>query len=491
MPLHPTAKPSSALLGWFLVVLATSIGSLPYQQLLIELECKAILGSGHDYETCAASAVVSEAAAGWSLVFQMCDQLPTLVLLLVAGGLVDGALGRRGAMRCGALSVLLGAIQFCIAAFALDHVEPEFVDLLLGLLAVLATVAGSLGSVILFRVAAVAFISDVTKPSERTFYFSLIDACFALALVIGPVLGGGLQLLGYIVPFGVMLTVAVALLAYLFLYVPETRVAQDERDARKCKNRILVDSISDTRLSLKSITKFQASLSLLLIMILMTFMISGFQVLYLFSPANRFGWTSLDTGKFAIIVAVQTILWLIVFLPRITDFATSTLRMDATVVKIRTMQVGILGAVIGFSLYGFARTGTQFLLSSIISTLTCFVSPTLRAVLSTLVETEFQGRLFGAIQILESLAMVGSAMTLNFVFRWTVDENPQACFFVVAGLMAVAGVVSVVGVTKRGVEEIRLVVGGGLGSEVEEELDLGDGVGGGGARVIGDREALL
>src|SRR5690606_12304758 len=46
-----------------------------------------------------------------------------------------------------------------------------------------------------------AYISDVTKPEERTKAFGLIGMAFGLGFVVGPVLSGFLSQFGYHVPF--------------------------------------------------------------------------------------------------------------------------------------------------------------------------------------------------------------------------------------------------------------------------------------------------
>ncbi|KAJ3029967.1 UNVERIFIED_CONTAM: hypothetical protein HDU68_010544 [Siphonaria sp. JEL0065] len=460
--------PTHALIGFFLVVLATSIGSFPFQQLLITLVCQPLLGVGSTYPTCAASGEVQQLAAFWSLVFMLCDQVPTLLLLLVAGPLVDGKLGRRGAMLLGAASVTLSAVQFIIASIALNNVEHANVNMILGLLVLIAIAAGLAGSVVLFRVAAVAYISDIAPVQERTKYFMLVDAAFALALIMGPVLGGVLtDTVGFFITFTVMLAVSVSLLAYLLLFVKESRVAPPQSSTENGSlSRILIDSVSSTVKTIKSMLEFKTATSLLLVMIILTLLISGFQVLYLYSPANRFGWTALDTGKFAVIAAIQTILWLVVFLPRLTTLATHTFHMHKTVAEIRILQTGVLAASIGCVLYGLAQTGTQFILASIVTVMSCFANPNIRSLLSVLVPAEFQGRLFSAIQILESCAMIVSGITLNSVYRATVDFAPEFCFFVVAGFLGLAFFIAAFGVTKDGVGEM-------MNSGMETSMDDG------------------
>ncbi|KAI9328966.1 major facilitator superfamily domain-containing protein [Obelidium mucronatum] len=483
-------SPTHALLGFFLVVLATSIGSFPFQQLLITLVCQPILGTGSSYPKCAAAGEVQQTAAFWSLVFMLCDQVPTLLLLLVAGPLVDGKLGRRGAMLLGAGSVALSAVQFLLASVALNNVEYVNVDVALGVLVLIAIVAGFAGSVILFRVAAVAYISDISPVDQRTKYFMLVDAAFALALIAGPVLGGVLtDTVGFFITFLVMLSVAVALLVYLALFVKESRPATSHAISNSSSSgnnnqpltRILIDSVATTIKTIRSMLRYKAATALLIVMTIMTLLISGFQVLYLYSPANRFGWTALDTGKFAVIAALQTIIWLVLLLPKITQLAIHTFHLpNKTIAEIRILQTGVLAAMLGCIAYGQATTGTQFITSSIIGVMSCFANPNIRSLLSVLVPPEFQGRLFSAIQILESCAMIVSGVSLNSVYRVTVDVAPEFCFYVVAGAMGVAFVVSVVGVTREGVEDM---------TNCGMERDLGgDGVvgggGGGGAPII-------
>ncbi|ORY53688.1 hypothetical protein BCR33DRAFT_711047 [Rhizoclosmatium globosum] len=301
-----------------------------------------------------------------------------------------------------------------------------------------------------------------------------IDAAFALALIVGPVAGGALvEYGGFLLTFGVMTAVSMSLVLFVLLKVTETRVLRNTSDASKPIIALLMYSVSQTSVTLKTILKHITAASLLLIMTILSFQLSGFQVLYLFSPATRFGWTAFDSGLFAVIIAIQTIIWLVILIPRITEYATRALHIPKLTTEIRILQTGLFSVSLGMILYGFSTTSAQFRASSVVAVMGCFANPTLRSLLSVLVPSHLQGSLFSAIQILESISMIASGITLNFLYRYTTVEwnAPQACFYIVGGLFGLAFLISLAGVSKQGVDAMAV----NPGNMMDEEDDIGRG----------------
>ncbi|KAJ3101406.1 hypothetical protein HK100_004549 [Physocladia obscura] len=283
-----------------------------------------------------------------------------------------------------------------------------------------------------------------------------------------------------------MLAVVALLFAYLlFVFKPFTpSAAAASSPSTAATKPILLElshSASQTLVTLSELVKYSTARSLLFITLVLSLLISGIQVFYLFYPSQKFGWTSFDTGFFALVVASQTIIWLTVILPAITrrrvvrspnsnsrnSLASSKIRLE-----IRLLQLGLLCACLGEFGYAFSKTPSQFLLTTSIASLSCFANPNIRSLLSLTRAPRDHGKLFAALQILESVALLAGSILVNVVYRATVKSGrgrEHSVFLLVGVLLGIAFLVSVGGVSLPGVEAMSCVNSNQEG--VQQELD--------------------
>ncbi|KAJ3094687.1 hypothetical protein HK100_006060, partial [Physocladia obscura] len=163
---------------------------MPLQQLLLVTACSEITGeTAPDYAICAKNPRVQQRAAQWSLRLQMAEQIPALFILLGAGYFVD-ALGRRWALRVAGVSAV--AVAFASLFVSL------FDNASLWFLVAAFVLSGFCGGILLFRLAASAYISDSSSIAHRTKYFLFLDAAFNCAITVGPLIGAILTVIGFL-----------------------------------------------------------------------------------------------------------------------------------------------------------------------------------------------------------------------------------------------------------------------------------------------------
>ncbi|KAJ3070735.1 hypothetical protein HDU98_006234 [Podochytrium sp. JEL0797] len=466
--------PRHALLAFFLKIFAVTVGFVPMQQMLLLIVCKDHLQSDEspDYATCAANAQVQAIAASWSLRISMAEQIPSLSVIVVAGHFLD-KFGRTPAMLLSGLSVLtVSCVSLFVAASFENDLSLVSASTLLSSLVLAAFVSGCGGGMVLFRTACSAYLGDTTTIQTRTHYFMLLDAAMSVAITGGPLLGGFLATsVSFTAAFSATLAIAIFLLLHLIVVFPSSTVVAPSPTTASPKSlsTAFVDSLKSTFSSLHTVFQFRTAVALLSILTVLSFLLAGAQLFFLFYPSKVFGWTSLDFGKFALFAASQKIVWLSLALPWF-------LRMvkrkggDKIEWEIILLRVGLCVGLVGEIGYALAPSPILFALCSLLASCTCFAAPTIRSLLSTMVPASHLGRLFGAIQMFESFSGIGATVMLNLVYQATVDTHPASVFWVMVGLLVVAVGVSFGMVSREGAVDMEHS-GGSTAQEAGEESD--------------------
>ncbi len=80
---------------------------------------------------------------------------------------------------------------------------------------------------------AVAWLSDLTAPAERTVWMGRVGACYALGFTLGPAIGGSLGVLAYALPMLVASGLAALNFALASLFLREAAAPEAVADARE------------------------------------------------------------------------------------------------------------------------------------------------------------------------------------------------------------------------------------------------------------------
>ncbi|KAI9329626.1 major facilitator superfamily domain-containing protein [Obelidium mucronatum] len=285
-----------------------------------------------------------------------------------------------------------------------------------------------------------------------------MDAAMSVAITLGPLIGGSLaNWLSFTATFGTSLAIAILLLLYLLIVFPSSEAVSVDSLAEDTTNTSILSvfkqSVSSTASTLHQIFKIPTASALITILAIFGFLLAGAQVFFLFYASNQFGWTSLDFGQFALIAASQKILWLSFLLPSFLRFVVGGgSNSDVKVAwEIFVLRTSLFFAIVGEICYSLAPSSLLFVCSSFFASMSCFTGPTVRSLLSTLVPPSHQGRLFGSIQLFESLSAIFATTGLNLVYQYTVHVVPQAVFWVMAALLGFALFLSIHVVRKENV----------------------------------------
>lgn len=323
----------------------------------------------------------------------------------VIGSLSD-AYGRKPVLL---LALLVLTVDYVIMAMA-----TEFWVLLVG--RILAGVAGATYTT------ATSYIADISSPKERAARFGMVGAAFGIGFVMGPVIGGIAATWHISAPFWIAAAMAFANVMFgLFVLpeslTPEKRRAFGVRDLNPFK--AIIDAFRIPGLAIPLICLFAFEFANMV-----------YPTLWAFFTRELFGWSTVLIGVslagYGILLAGVQAGLLPVFIKRFGEF--------------RTLQLGMISALVGFIGFGVISTVTGLVLVLVLAALSDLSPPMLTAMASNIVAEDKQGLVQGVIASLASIAAFLAPLLLTVMFEGFVDDTgfymPGAPFLFAAIIIA-------------------------------------------------------
>jgi DHA1 family tetracycline resistance protein-like MFS transporter len=375
--------------------------------------------------------------------------IPVMPLIIedFRGG--DTALAAR---TIGVFGTVWSAIQF-VASPILGSLSDRFgrrpvillSNLGLGLDYVLMALAPTLGWLFAGRVlsgitsasipTAFAYIADITPPDRRARSYGLMGAAFGMGFILGPAIGGLLTMWGPRAPFWVAAAFSLANATYGFFILPES-LATDHRAAFSWKRANPLGSLA----LLRSHPELFGFATLHVLYHLAHHALTATFVLY---ASYRYGWGSTQVG------------WALAGVGVCFAIVQAGLvgRIVAAFGERRTLVTGLAAGALGFSIYGWAPTGTAFLAGIPIMSFWGLYGPASQGLMTRRVGRSAQGALQGALASLQTATGIfGPAL---FAEAFAAGISPQARWYVpgapflLASALLVTGVVLALRITTR------------------------------------------
>ena len=243
-----------------------------------------------------------------------------------------------------------------------------------------------------------AYITDVTRPEERTKSFALIGIAFGLGFLIGPAISGFLSQFGYVYPVLLAIVLSFTSILATWWLLPAVEVAPQSDEGRR---------LSVIEWSLYARYLRQPGLGLLLwqfflyIFAFSTFM-SGFPLF----AERRYTWEGKRFGPTEVgYVNAYVGAWGI-FLQGFLVARLARMWGDW-----RLVRWGFLLSAISFALLGFTHDIPRLLVVAALITFgTGVVRPAATSLVTQLAPKAEQGTVLGLMQSLQSLAAIGAPM---------------------------------------------------------------------------------
>jgi multidrug resistance protein len=266
-----------------------------------------------------------------------------------------------------------------------------------------------------------AYIADVTPPAERSRGMGLIGAAFGLGFIFGPAIGGLMSQVSPSAPFFFAAALAAANATALYFFLPESLSEASRRDRERAALAAVLEQSGSWQLSAIMATYFFATVAFAML-----------TATYALFANQRFGFDVTHTG------------YLFAYLGLLGALIQGGLLGRLVKVTGDKMLAVIGTAIFAASLFALPLSDNLTILlvtSTGIAIGNSFVTPTLNALASKSVGTNWQGRVLGIMSSVASLARIIGPVLGGFLLSRDPDNNPnygKTPYWTSAALMLVA-----------------------------------------------------
>ncbi|KAL9559729.1 hypothetical protein PS6_000599 [Mucor atramentarius] len=420
--------------------------------------------------------IVSEAQA----IIMFLTYASTLIVASYYGALSDRK-GRRPIMMICTLGSLIQIAMFIIT---IKYIHVFGISLLF----IAPIIKGLLAGDTVAIAAIQAYISDCTTRAERTIAFGNMMATIFLGTSIGPSVASFLlnktKSINSI--FYMVFIVHVVIGLYFWLVMPESNtISKHKTVASQEKQSFLqrINIFSALHILYRRSSSEHASQYALPLMAGVQFLLYIVVMPPSFLYAMlQFGWTAYEGGLFFSLCSFSRVIVMLTILPLLSKVfhrnkaalspsplaspTSSTIKAEApespststssAITDTRSkedirhaiifdswmIRTGLTIETVCFVFFGLVTTSIGFSITGAAQSLALLAAPSLRSLLTSLVDPTEIGELLGAMAVLEACGMIISQLTINTIYSASVATMPNLIFFVCAIISGLALVFS-------------------------------------------------
>ncbi|CAG8766187.1 22994_t:CDS:2 [Dentiscutata erythropus] len=334
--------------------------------------------------------------------------------------------GRRFVFRISTLGIIFACSVVILMSHHWKVIGSNF--LFIG-----AIVEGLLGGVIAINTACHAYISDCTKPVNRSVAFGFMHASAYCGMSIGPILGGII-----VEATGSALSVfyvVICALSVFFIFVsfilpeslsPELRLQNESSTSFPSPKYIFSALIilNQTPVYSENIRNNIWKRNVLYILSIIYFIYrvsqAGQNDIIALYTTRKFGWTTLENGFFFTLQASTRFMALIVLLPLIRFLQGKYLTTYSRTLDLVMMRIGLIIEIAGFTLFATAIYPNMFYFACVVNSLATIATPAIRTLFTIFVLPTQAGQILGAMSVIESVGSILSPLFLNSLYSISV-----------------------------------------------------------------------
>ena len=267
-----------------------------------------------------------------------------------------------------------------------------------------------------------AYIADVTPPEKRAERFGMLGAAFGLGFVVGPALGGLLGGISLRLPFWAAAGLSLANALYGFFILPESLPPAQRAPFTLAK--------ANPFGSLALLRSHPRLLGLAAVAFLYNVAHDSLPSVFVLYTDYRYQWGERMVGFCLAGVGIASTI-------------VSALLVGPLVKRLgerRALLIGLAFGVAGFALYGWAPTGTWFLMGIPLMAIWGLAGPAFQSLMSRRVEASAQGRLQGALASLSGVTGMIGPLLFTQVFAFGITSTslhlPGAPYWLSAVLLS-------------------------------------------------------
>jgi MFS transporter, DHA1 family, tetracycline resistance protein len=269
---------------------------------------------------------------------------------------------------------------------------------------------------------AMAYMADVTPSERRAAAFGMLNAAFGAGFVLGPAVGGLLGNINPRLPFWVAGALSLINGLYGLFVLPESLPRQNRSPFSWTRaNPIGSLAMLRPRNMIGIATVLQ--LGYIAQQVLMN--------VYVIYADYRYQWTNRTVGLSLAFVGIFTIIY----------GAFLVKPLVARLGERRTMTLGLIGGIIGYSMIGSSKTGLLLWLGIPFLNMMTFTWPAAQSMLSHRTSPSRQGQLQGAINSLRGLAGLLGPGLFTYIFSKSIGTGihiPGSPFYTAAAMLLAA-----------------------------------------------------
>jgi len=276
-----------------------------------------------------------------------------------------------------------------------------------------------------------AYVADVTAPQERAKAFGMLGAAFGIGFLVGPAIGGALGDINLRLPFWAAAGLALCNWLYGFFVLPESLPPSKRTTSLNWRRANPVGA-------LRFLRERQNLLGLISINVLYLFAHNVFPSIFVLYVGYRFNWGPFAAAAMLIATGVANIVVQTLVVGRVVK----------AIGERGALLIGLVSAVLGFIVYGFAPTPRWFFAGVPLGALSALIMPGLQSLMSRRVAGNEQGRLQGLNSAFMGLTAIFGPLlylsTLAFAVRHDARlHQPGLPIVIAAGFCAAALVLAV------------------------------------------------
>lgn len=298
--------------------------------------------------------------------------------------------------------VLLFSLVSLSIDYAIMSIAPNLYWLFIG--RCLAGIAGATYGT------AAAYIADVSKSHERAQNFGLIGAGFGVGFIVGPALGGVLGEYGTRVPFYVSSLLAFLTAVYGFFVAPET-LSQEKRRPFSWKRAHPFGALQEMK-------KSPFIFGLLSVLFISQLARDVYPSIWTYYTIENFKWSKSEIGYSLALVGIL----FVIVQGKLIRIAIPKLG------ETKTLFVGLSICCCAFIGFALIKHAWMAYICIVISALSGFIDPSIRALMSNQIAENQQGALQGAIGSIISLSAIISPIMMTQTFNYFTKQGTKIYF---------------------------------------------------------------
>ncbi|KAG1149976.1 hypothetical protein G6F37_009269 [Rhizopus arrhizus] len=410
----------------------------------------------------AVQSLVSEAQAA----FLFLSNASTLIFAGYYGTLSD----RKGRRLVMVISLLGGIIPFAGLVLTLRYFGTFDVFLLYAA----NTIRGFLAGDSVLIATANAYLTDCTTQSNRTSAFSYLAASACIGLALGPYVGSFIikQTGSINSVFYVIIAIHIAFIMYNTFFLPESNDITKYKPSPKQTFLQSINVFSAIGVFFRKPVNHASRWTLPILALVQVLIYIASLPPFLLYAMLKFGWTAYEGGLFYSITSSSRLVMMLVILPLITKLFNKSLpilekeraslntnkssppknssaleleEMDlkqsshhSMTLDIVLIRIGLCFKTVAMTAFGLTATSSGFFLTGILESVDALANPSLRSLMTALVDPSQTGELWGALATLDSCSVILSQLLINYIYSASVSTMPSFTFFVCAGISGVA-----------------------------------------------------